>query len=254
MTTQSEIDRSAPTAFLDRVSLILDSFDGPGRLTLAQIVRRTGLPRSSAHRMLDHLVQLRWLQREERHYTLGLRLVELGSLAIHYDHLHTVAFPHLMHLHRVTGFVVHLAVLDGPDIVYRQKFGGKFGGMVPTRVGARRPATRTAIGKALLAFNGQQGAEYEIIRDQGIAFEREESVAGIGCIAVPVGPMGSTVAAVSLCGPVGQMSFDHRLGGEVRMTAVAVWRGLAKQVEPAIQRGGSMRVISAMSESVRTPA
>ena len=36
---------SAPTAILDRVSLVLDAFDGPGRLTLAQVVRSTGLPR-----------------------------------------------------------------------------------------------------------------------------------------------------------------------------------------------------------------
>ncbi|MGH3966598.1 MAG: IclR family transcriptional regulator, partial [Mycobacterium sp.] len=33
-----------PTAVIDRISLVLDAFDGPGRLTLAQIVRRTGLP------------------------------------------------------------------------------------------------------------------------------------------------------------------------------------------------------------------
>ena len=39
---------STPTAVIDRISLVLDAFEGPGRLTLAQIVRRTGLPRSSA--------------------------------------------------------------------------------------------------------------------------------------------------------------------------------------------------------------
>ena len=50
---------SAPTAILDRVSLVLDAFDGPGRLTLAQVVRSTGLPRSSAHRMLERLVSMR---------------------------------------------------------------------------------------------------------------------------------------------------------------------------------------------------
>jgi len=254
MTMQSELDRSTPTAFLDRVSLILDSFDGPRRLTLAEIVRRTGLPRSSAHRMLDHLVQLRWLQREARHYTLGLRLVELGSLAVHNDELHAAALPHLMHLHRTTGFVVHLAVLDGSDIVYRQKLGGKYGSLVPTRVGARRPASRTAIGKALLAFNGQLGSEYDSIRDQGIAFERGESVTGVGCIAVPVGPLGSTIAAVSLCGPVGQMSFDHRLGGQVRMAAAAIWRSLDKQVAPVLQRSHSPRPMASLSESVRTSA
>ena len=76
-----------PTAVIDRISLVLDAFEGPGRLTLAQIVRRTGLPRSSAHRMLERLVQLRWLRRSGRDYELGMRLVELGSLAVHQDRL-----------------------------------------------------------------------------------------------------------------------------------------------------------------------
>ena len=67
-----------PSAVIDRISLVLDAFEGPGRLTLAQIVRRTGLPRSSAHRMLERLVQLRWLRRSGRDYELGMRLVELG--------------------------------------------------------------------------------------------------------------------------------------------------------------------------------
>src|SRR5690348_16353055 len=57
------VESSTPTAVIDRIALLLDAFDGPGRLTLAQIVRHTGLPRSSAHRMLERLVQLRWLRR-----------------------------------------------------------------------------------------------------------------------------------------------------------------------------------------------
>ena len=37
------VESTTPSAVIDRVSLVLDAFDGPGRLTLAQIVRRTGL-------------------------------------------------------------------------------------------------------------------------------------------------------------------------------------------------------------------
>lgn len=84
---------TTPSAVIDRVSLVLDAFDGPGRLNLAQIVRRTGLPRSSAHRMLERLVALRWLRRNGRDYELGMRLVELGSLAVHQDRLHSAAIP-----------------------------------------------------------------------------------------------------------------------------------------------------------------
>ena len=81
MTAPATAD-STPTAILERISLVLDAFDGPGRLTLAQVVRRTGLPRSSAHRMLERLVEMRWLRREGRDYELGTRLMELGSIAV----------------------------------------------------------------------------------------------------------------------------------------------------------------------------
>ena len=76
--TVETVEPATPSAVIDRISLVLDAFEGPGRLTLAQIVRRTGLPRSSAHRMLERLVQLRWLRRSGRDYELGMRLGRAG--------------------------------------------------------------------------------------------------------------------------------------------------------------------------------
>src|ERR1700734_1178223 len=143
------VEPATPTAVIDRISLVLDAFDGPGRLTLAQVVRRTGLPRSSAPRMLERLVQLRWLRRSGRDYELGMRLVQLGSLAVHQDRLGRAARPLLGELHRATGLVVHLAVLDGPDVVYLEKIGDR---SIPTRVGSRQPAHCTAVGKAMLPY------------------------------------------------------------------------------------------------------
>src|ERR1700733_15677339 len=124
-----------PTAVIDRIALILDAFDGPGHLTLAQIVRRRALPRSSAHRMLERLVQLRWLRRSGRDYELGMRLVELGSLAVHQDRLVRAARPLLGELQRATGLVVHLAVLDGPDGVYLEEGGDRLASGIPPRRG-----------------------------------------------------------------------------------------------------------------------
>jgi DNA-binding IclR family transcriptional regulator len=189
------VEPATPSAVIDRISLVLDAFDGPGRLTLAQLVRRTGLPRSSAHRMLERLVQLRWLRRSGRDYELGMRLVELGSLAVHQDRLVRAARPLLDELHRATGLVVHLAVLDGPDVVYLEKVGDRFASAIATRVGGRQPAHCTAVGKAMLAFceddpgvdlrarktrysisgSSQLASELTKVRAHGVAFEREES-------------------------------------------------------------------------------
>jgi len=255
---------STPSAVIDRVSLVLDAFDGPGRLTLAQIVRRTGLPRSSAHRMLERLVQLRWLRRSGRDYELGMRLVELGSLAVHQDRLHRAAAPLLHDLHRATGLVVHLAVLDGSDVVYLEKIGDRMMAAIPTRVGGRAPAHCAAVGKAMLAYNAQAdvvdlatrktrysistpaqlSAELTNIRNRGVAFDREESVPGFGCVAAPIGAPGEAVAAVSVCGPMNRMVFDQRLAAPVRMTAMGIWRDVEdgpRRVAPTLQQARPLR-------------
>jgi DNA-binding IclR family transcriptional regulator len=252
------VEPATPSAVIDRISLVLDAFDGPGRLTLAQLVRRTGLPRSSAHRMLDRLVQLRWLRRSGRDYELGMRLVELGSLAVHQDRLVRAAGPLLGELHRATGLVVHLAVLDGSDVVYLEKVGDRTTGAIPTRVGGRQPAHCTAVGKAILAYRDEDAAvdlqvrktRYSIasssqlavelakVRAHGIAFEREESLLGFGCVAAPIGSPGEAVAAVSVCGPMNRMMFDQRLAAPVRMTAMAIWRNVEdgpQRVAPTLQ-------------------
>ncbi len=242
--TVKTLEPTTPTAVIDRISLVLDAFDGPGRLTLAQIVRRTGLPRSSAHRMLERLVQLRWLRRSGRDYELGMRLVELGSLAVHQDRLVRAAGPLLGELHRATGLVAHLAVLDGPDVVYLDKVGDRMSDAIPTRVGGRQPAHCTAVGKAILAdrnedaeldlrvrktkysisSSAQLAIELAKVRAHGVALEREESLLGFGCVAAPIGNPGEAVAAVSVCGPMNRLTFDQRLTAPVRMTAMAIWR------------------------------
>lgn len=246
-----------PTAGLDRAALLLDAFDGPGRLTLAQIVRRTGLPRSSAHRMLERLVQLRWLRREGRDYELGMRLFELGSLAVHQDRLHRAALPFLHELHRLTGHAVHLAVLEGIDVVYLEKIAGRFGVGLPSRVGGRQPAHCTSVGKVLLAHAPESvvdrvveaglprstrftldspaafRAELQKTRERGAAYDREEDLVGVSCVAVPVGTEDNVVAAISVCGPSSQIKLDHRLTAPIRMSAKGTWRNYMSTATPA---------------------
>jgi DNA-binding IclR family transcriptional regulator len=231
---------------IDRVAQILESFDGHGSLTLSQVVARTGLPRSSTHRILEQLVKVRWLRREENAYHLGLGMLELGTLAGHQHELRGAATVALHELAHHTGMVVHLAVLDGAGIVYLDKVGGRFGVRVPSRIGGRAPAHCTAAGKAMLAFadeavlgtvlarplptptaasiGTERGLRAELtrVRDRGVAFDREESARGLACVGVPVGAPGTPGAAISVCGPVGRVNFE-RLIPAVRATAHAVW-------------------------------
>ena len=227
MTMAVEKAGDTPSAVIDRVSLVLDVFDGPGRLTLAEIVRRTGLPRSSAHRILERLVQLRWLRRDGRDYELGMRLVELGSLALHQDRIHRAAIPLLRDLHRATGLVVHLAVLDGSDVVYLEKIGGQMVAAIPTRIGGRQPAHCTAVGKAILADNPPADIDLTSGRTRfSISNERQ---------------LAAELAKVRAHG----VAFDQRLAAPVRMTAMGIWRNAEDgpgRVAPTLQPLRPLRV------------
>ncbi|MER6255940.1 IclR family transcriptional regulator [Streptomyces sp. NPDC001584] len=240
----------APLSLLEKAARVLGAFEGPQpRLSLTEVVRRSGIPRSSAHRILDQLVRLRWLDREGRDYRMGMRMLELGALASHHNRLRRAALPLLHALHEQTGQLVHLSVLDGAEVVCLERIGGSEATTVPSRVGGRMPAYSTAAGKAILAF-GDPGAvdhvlaqglrprtartlirplalraELAAVRERGVAHDREESFRGICCVAAPLRGAGRAVAAVSVSSCRGERELA-RLGPAVLACARAVWREL----------------------------
>ena len=92
--------------------------------------------------------------------------------------------------------------------------------------------------KYSIATSSQLAVELAKVRAHGIAFEREESLLGFGCVAAPIGGPGDAVAAVSVCGPMNRMMFDQRLTAPVRMTAMGIWRNVEdgpQRVAPTLQ-------------------
>ena len=62
--------------------------------------------------------------------------------------------PHLASLAGASGETIHLAALDGAEIVYLDKFDSPLPVAAYSRVGGRAPAACVASGKALLAASG----------------------------------------------------------------------------------------------------
>ena len=225
---------ATPPSMVERMTLILGAFDGATpRLTLQEIADRSGLPRSTAHRILDQLVRLRWLDHSDGGYRLGMRSLELGGLAVAHNELREATAPLLHDLHLRTATTVHLAVLDRLDIVYLDKVGGRTDTGV-TRVGGRTPAHATAAGKAILAwtdprqvdavFRGKlvprtprtlhtmEALEQELaaVRARGgLAYDREESATGVACVAAPLRGSGRALAAISLTGDARRMDLNR---------------------------------------------
>lgn len=215
-----------PPSMVERMTLILDSFDGRcDRLTLEDVARRTELPRSTTHRIVDQLVRLSWLERTSAGYALGQRPLGFTDHGGSYADLREVAAPLLHELHMKTGLVVHLAILDGANVYYLDKVGGRSAGKVPSRVGGRVPAHSTALGKSMLAWLEPEEVESRIggafgrltghtigdfstlhqefnrIRQRnGLTFEYEECCPGIRCVSAAVRGPDGPIGSISLVG------------------------------------------------------
>lgn len=217
-----------PPSMVERMTLILDAFpQRTSRLTLEEVARSTHLPRSTAHRILDQLVRLQWLDHTSFGYSLGRRAVQLGG-GDDATELRSAASPFLHDLMLRTGLTVHLAVLDGGQVCYLDKLGGRFATSVPSRVGGHAPAHSTALGKAMLAWLDPEDIEervgaamsrrtestiidlnalhqemHRIRTRRGLAFEQGECFEHIGCAAAAVHAPEGPIAAISLVGNAG---------------------------------------------------
>lgn len=216
-----------PVTTVTRALSVLDAFEPGETLGVTEIARRTGLPKSTTHRVLSALESRDIIAREGRQYRLGLLLFEMGTRVplISKRCLGDVAMPVAADLYAETGQTVHVGILDGNEVVYAIKVHGAETPHVPTRVGSRMPAYCTAIGKALLANSSQetmlQLLEHPLrpytvktlvrpkmlisnlsqVKEDGVAFDLEETKTGLSCIAMPILDTDrNTIAALSLAG------------------------------------------------------
>lgn len=248
--------KDLPPSMVERMTLILDAFDGrASRLTLEEVACRTELPRSTVYRILDQLVRLNWVDHASFGYCLGRRSIGLGGGDNNHSQVRAAAAPLLHNLHVRTGMVVHLTVLDGGMSVYLDKLGGRGATAIPTRVGGRVPAHTSASGKAMLAWLDPEevdrllGERLERSTDttisdittlhrelnrirqrRGLAFERGESVRGIGCVGAAVRTVEGPVAGISLSGDAGTVQLER-----VAPLVVDAVREVTKIMFPALE-------------------
>lgn len=213
------------------------------------------VPRSSAHDLLDTLAQTGLLRRVEgNRYRLGLKLLTLSDAALDSLAVRGHARGVMECLARKLKATVHLATLDGTDVVYLDKVRAEGGPRIAVSgVGRRLPLHCTAVGKALLAhqspgtishtldrlsmepvtdrtISSVDTLRFELAssRRSGIARDREGSVLGVCCHAAPITEAGRVTAAISLSV---SMAIERQLGERydeiVRAAAVKISHRLA---------------------------
>jgi DNA-binding IclR family transcriptional regulator len=234
---------------LSRAAALLDAFDEEHReLTLAALVSRSGLPRSTAHRMAGQMVALGWLDKPGERYRVGNRLFEISSLTPVRHALRESVLPFLQDLYEATRTTVQLGVLDRERVLIVEKITGHRRMPMLSQVGGQIPAYCSSLGRAMLAHSSEEVVEVALagelpartshtltdpaairreiteIRERGYAFDHEEGNPGVSCIGAPIfGPLGEIVAALSVTGPSAMVKAD-RFGPAVRMAAAAASR------------------------------
>lgn len=252
-------DEHIPDGVLARGFRLLRAFSSDDdRHTAAQLAERTGLARSTAHRLAVELADLGMLDRQsDGTYTIGTGLWELGELAPVSMRLRERALPHMLHLYEASGENVHLAVLSDDDpLVAEALYVGRVTGptSIPTlsRMGGRHPLHTTGVGKALLAARDDDWIdrflsrpleretvhsitdaarlreELERARRLGFATTRQEMTLGNVSVAAPIPVVdGLPPAAVGVVTHLARAD-ERRLGALVVEAARAIARDLAR--------------------------
>ncbi|ROO60594.1 IclR family transcriptional regulator [Micromonospora sp. Llam0] len=236
-----ESESAAPdnNSVLRKVQRILEAFGFEDEtLSLSGLARRTGLAKASVYRLSQELVHWGLLERSNGEYRLGMRLFEIGQRVPRQRILRDLARPLMVDLVQATNETVHLAVVDGLEVLYLDKVSGQNSRISsPSRVAGRMPLHCTATGKALLAFGpralleevmaaplarvtprttvapGLLAGELRRARELGYAAEFEQARLGYMSVAIPLaGATGTTVAALAVTAPTVRAKPDRFAG------------------------------------------
>jgi len=217
------------------------------RHALQDLVDQTGLPKPTVYRMLQQLEAAGLLQREGngRHYGIGSRLRRLAESLLLNDSLHGARHTVLRHLMEEVGESCNLTALSGSEVVYLDRVETAAPLRFYLHPGSRVPVHCSASGKIFLAqmspaqrrrllacapleaytpktLTDLEQVEREIqrVRKDGFAFDNEEFLPGLLCIAALVpSKNGPSNLCVAVQAPIVRLDVEE-----------------AKKLLPALQR------------------
>lgn len=123
-------------------------------LSLTSLSVRSGIPKTTALRLVRTLVHLGALERQaDGDYAIGLKLLEFATLAPRGHGIRAQVLPHMEELRSLSGKQVVLAVNDGTEAILVERLSTRCDIVSPYRVGGRIPLHTTALGQCLLAHS-----------------------------------------------------------------------------------------------------
>ncbi|GAA3227330.1 IclR family transcriptional regulator [Pseudonocardia petroleophila] len=238
---------------------VLGCFEREAELGATRVAAELGVAKSTASRMLAALAASGMLERSRNgRYRLGLRLFEIGQLAVDRLMLRELSLPVLAELREVLRETAQLAVPVGADVLYvdRLEHSGA-GTMFHTELYRRGPGHSSSAAKVIAAYNPSMARAIlergfvrrtpftivdpnryrQVLRQvhvDGYAASREEHTMGMSSIAAPIvlrrGERTVAVAAISVVGGT------SRVLGARKVAVVQSVRRAAASVSAALER------------------
>src|SRR3954469_3189792 len=210
---------------------ILELFLDRPQLSAREVAERLDLPRTTVHELLVTLVDRTYLisvPGQPVQYRLGMPLFQLGAAFANRLDLVREAQGVARDVAAACDEAVHVAVLDGADVVYLVKVDSTHPVRMVSGVGLRLPAHCTAVGKVLLASLDPRSldailaqdplpgmtpasitapdllrAHLDEVRADGLAVDIGESDSAMRCVAAAIRDhSGATIAAMSVSAPI----------------------------------------------------
>ncbi len=225
--------------------------DRPARLR--ELAEELGVPRSSMYALLQTLIDRGWVRTDATGslYGIGIRALLTGTSYLDSDPRVRAARPYLDEASETLGETIHLARLDGADVVYLATRESHEYLRTFSRVGRRLPAHAGALGKALLADRApgelplpagplerltenthtdptSLAEDLAAVRERGYAIDREEGVTGITGFGFALRCDTPATDAISCSVPVARLTPAH----ESRI--VAVMREIRTKIEAIV--------------------
>lgn len=251
---------------LDALKLLADH---PRAVRLDEFARELGAPKSTTHRVLLTLRRAGFAEQdEEGRYLLSMEFLRLAFR--HYEALddRNIVQSTLEALSNGFGETAYYARLDRSEVIYLAMVNAPGYLHTAALVGARQPAHRTALGKALLArtlpdraavdrfvdlYGPLKGStensltnaaaldrDLRATRSRGYAIDNEENEAGVVCIAFPVflGPQSAPAGAISVAAIELRTSLEELVARAAEMRTI-IQRCLGSNAVPQIDEAGN---------------
>lgn len=218
---------------VDNVLEIVDVLEKKTAAGVTEIADELDRSKGTVHSHLTTLLENEYVVKTGDTYQLSLKFLELGESVVDEISGYEIIKEETNELAEKSGELAQFATEEHGRAVYLYKVGGVDAVQTASSPGKREYLHCLSLGKAMLAYMPEERVneivdqhglpsytqdtitnrtdlfdELAGIRERGYAYDKEEKIEGIRCVAAPVQNNGEIFGAVSVSGPSTRMQGD----------------------------------------------